>query len=101
MANRKYTESQRAEAVRLISVEGVSAACVARELSVSVGTVHRWVSDAMSARSQGSPSDEPQEDPAAGVDREDLETQLGCVLRRIGTLEVQLQQLARGTKTPN
>lgn len=99
MANRKYTEDQRAEAIRLVSTEGQSAASVGREFSVSVGTVHRWVSDAL-AHPPASPVDVgASESNGAAHEQQDLESQLQGVIHRIGELETQFEQLVQRPST--
>lgn len=50
IANRKYTEEQRAEATRLILNQERSVTSLARELGISTSTIHRWISDAVSSR---------------------------------------------------
>lgn len=52
MAHRNYTDEERTEVIRLISMEGKPVASVARELGVGVGTVQRWVSDAVTGGTQ-------------------------------------------------
>lgn len=97
MANRKYTEEQRAEAIRLVSTEGQSAASVGREFSVSVGTIHRWVSEALANRPTSPEDVDASESDCAAHDQQDLESQLQGVMRRIGHLETRFEQLAQRT----
>lgn len=99
MANRKYTEDQRSEAIRLVSAEGHSAASVGREFSVSVGTVHRWVSDAMALRRTSPVNLDATEADVAAHEQQDLESQLRGVIRRIGQLETQFEQLVQRRST--
>lgn len=99
MANRKYTDDQRSEAVRLVAAEGHSAASVGREFSVSVGTVHRWVSDALALRLASPVDAGASESDVAAHEQQDLESQLQGVIRRIGQLETRFEQLAQRPAT--
>jgi transposase-like protein len=94
MANRKYTASQRAEATEQILTHGQPAALVARGMSVSVSTVHRWVSDALAAGAEREP-DAARPRPA-GASRDFLELQIRDAHIRLGQLEAQLERFAGG-----
>lgn len=91
MANRKYTASQRAEATEQILTHGQPAALVARGMSASVSTVHRWVSDALAAGAEPDPGAAVTR--PAGASRDVLELQIRDAHLRLGQLEAQLERL--------
>ena len=102
MAHRKYTDSQRAEATGLILTQGRPAALVARDMSISVTTVHRWVSDALTAGGIPSTDLGPQVRTAASTSRsDDLEGQMRDAIHRLGQLETRLEKLIRQAHRPS
>ncbi|WP_353650972.1 hypothetical protein ABLG96_08820 [Nakamurella sp. A5-74] len=94
MANRKYSASQRAQATELILTHHRPATLVARDMSVGVSTVHRWVSDALAAGSEWETGAAPTR--PAGPSREFLELQIRDAHLRLGQLEAQLERLRLG-----
>jgi transposase len=46
----RYTEDFKADAVRLVEVQGLSVAQVSRDLGINTNTLHNWVRKAREAR---------------------------------------------------
>lgn len=101
MANRSYGESYRNEAVERIAQKGHSITEVARDLSVSTSTVHRWVCEAVANRGlphqRGEPATQTPRGPAPAATPDGGSTLVREVLERITALEQQIAQLSEGT----
>lgn len=84
MANRKYSQSERAEIVRLVVDEGRPIASVARQAGVGNSTVKRWI-ELDRSHSVTAPNRRPG--------RVEPDDRLHDLLDRIHALEVRIGRL--------
>lgn len=91
MANRNYSDAQRTDAVRQVREGGRSATSVAREMSVGIATLRRWIAQAPPPETDlPQLGTKPTPDTSAG---DNVHRRLSDALHRLRQMEEKVEHI--------